>query len=138
VIASRGRNDRFPGSTVCAWLMVIAAVTFWLASAIHFGATVTIGSTTVRDPFPGAAFPEAIVGLVVALGAVALLARWRRSWSLAVGTTAFAIIVTLYGLSVTLGSGRSADVAYHLLVLAVLFVVLGTLIAVRRGRRRTI
>jgi len=135
---SGATHERFPGSTVCAVLMAVAAVTFWLASFIHFGATFSIGSTRVSDPFPGAAIPEAIVGVVVALGALGLFARWRLSWRLAVGTTAFAIIVTLYGLSVTLGGGRSADVAYHVSVLAVLFVVLATLMAGHRGRPRTL
>jgi hypothetical protein len=137
VIRTNATRERFSGSTLCAALMGVAAVTFWVASIIHFGATFSIGSTRVHDPFPGAAIPELIVGVVVALGSLGLFARWRAGWRLAVGTCAFAIIVTLYGLSVTLGGGRSADVAYHVSVLVVLFAVLATLIGYRRDRRGT-
>jgi hypothetical protein len=138
VIRTNATRERFSGSTLCAALMGVAAVTFWVASIIHFGATFSIGSTRVHDPFPGAAIPEAIVGIVVASGALGLVARWRSGWRLAVSTTAFAIVVTLYGLSVTLGGGRSADVAYHVSVLTLLFAVLGMLVAGHRGRHRTL
>ena len=123
---------------LCAVLMAIAAVTFWVASAIHFGATIPLGFTTLNDPFPGAAIPEAIIGVVVAIGALAIAERWRANWAIAVGTTSFAIVGTLFGLSVTLGSGRSADVVYHVSVLVVLFVALGVLLAARRGSQASV
>jgi hypothetical protein len=115
--------------------MAVAAVTFWIASAIHFGARIPLGFTTLHDPFPGAAIPEAIIGVVVASGVLAIAERWRANWGIAVGTTLFAIVGTLYGLSVTLGSGRSADIAYHVSVLVVLIVTLCLLIAARARDR---
>lgn len=112
--------------------MAVAAVTFWIASAIHFGARIPLGFTTLDDPFPGAAIPEAIIGVVVAFGVLAIAVRWPANWGIAIGTTSFAIVGTLFGLSVTLGSGRSADVAYHVSVLVLLFVTLGVLLVSRR------
>lgn len=128
------RTAPFPRSRIVGVLMIIAAAAFWTASAIHFGATIPLGLITVRDTFLGAAAPEAIVGLAMAIGAGAALARWQSSWTIALGCTAFAVLVTVYGLSVTLGSARTADVIYHIIMLVVLIVVLSLAIT---GRPRT-
>jgi hypothetical protein len=117
------------------WLLALAALTFWLASAIHFGLKVELGFALVSDPFPGAAVPEAVVGVVVALGAGSLLVFRQPRLGIAMAATAFAIAVTLYGLSVTAGSGRTADVLYHISVLAVLSAALALLLTARLGER---
>jgi hypothetical protein len=114
--------------------MALGAITFWVASAIHFGARIPVGFTTLDDPFPGAAIPEAIVGVVLAAGAFTIFIHWHANWGAAVGTTAFAILVTLYGLSITAGSGRTPDVGYHVAILVLLFCALGLLLLGRRGR----
>ena len=46
----------------------------------------------------------------------------------------FAILATLYGLSVTLGSSRTGDVAYHVFVLVLLLVIL-VLVLLPQGKR---
>lgn len=123
-----------------ARLLGIAALTFWIASAIHVGVTIPLGFATVSDLFPGAAIPEAVVGAVVAAGALALWSGRAAARGIALGTTTFAILVTLYGLSVTMRAGRAADVAYHVSVLVVLAGSLGLLVSRAPGRipeRRT-
>jgi hypothetical protein len=107
---------------MAGWLLALAALAFWVASAIHLGLTIPLGFATLSDPFPGAAVPEAVIGAVVALTAASLLALSPPRLSPAIGGTAFAVAVTLFGLSITLGSGRTADVVYHVSILAVLVV----------------
>lgn len=63
-----------------------------------------------------------------------MIARRARSWTAALATTLFALVGTLYGLSVTLGSSRTADITYHLGVLCLLTVIV-TLLLVPMGRR---
>jgi hypothetical protein len=53
--------------------MALAALTLFGASTIHFGVVVPFGVATVRDPFAGAAIPEAILGVVLAAGAIIVL-----------------------------------------------------------------
>lgn len=117
-------------STLPIALMAFAAVTFALASTVHFGVAVA----GIVDPFAGAAIPEAVIAVVVAAGAVCAAARVGGARWIAVGTTAFAILGTAFGLSITARSGISGDVAYHVGVLAVLLVTLGLLLADRRRR----
>jgi drug/metabolite transporter (DMT)-like permease len=124
------RNDR-----IAAALLLLAGVSFWIASAIHFGLTISLGFITVADPFVGAAAPEAILGLVVAAAGLYLLLRSDANFLVAACAAAFAIFITLYGLSITLSSGRGADVVYHLCVLVLLLVAL-CLILARRLRQR--
>ncbi len=62
-------------------LMFVAALTLLAASAVHAGLLGQI------DPFPGAAPPEALLGLVLAIGAVAAFLSWARAWGFAVVAT---------------------------------------------------
>jgi hypothetical protein len=97
-------------------------------SVIHFGVYVPVGFATISDSFPGAAPPEAVIAAVVAIGAAAVLTRRTKSRGIALGTTSFALLGTVYGLSVTLNSTRTGDVAYHLGILATLLVIFGLLL----------
>jgi hypothetical protein len=55
-----------------SWLLLVAALSFWAASAIHFALTIPLGFMTVSDLSRGAAVPEAILGFVVAAAALYL------------------------------------------------------------------
>jgi hypothetical protein len=101
-------------------LMALAALTLAIASAIHFGA----GLVGIHDPFPGAAIPEAVLSVVMAVGAVGAAAGRRAPRWLPLAATLLTLLGTLYGLSVTLGGGRTGDVAYHLFLLTLLVVCL--------------
>ncbi len=116
-------------------LMALAAASFAVASVVHFGVTITLGPVEIHDPFAGAAIPEGVIAVVLAIGLAASTIRWPMGWSLGVGTTLFALILTAYGLSVTIGTSRTGDVVYHVSILTVLIVILGLLLfsSARRG-----
>lgn len=122
-------NDRLGRvRAAIAVLMSVAAATLALASTIHFG--VRLG---VRDPFPDAAIPEAVLAVIVAGGVLAVVSR-RAAWPVALTTTLITIVGVLFGLSVTLRSARSGDVAYHVSLLVILVVTLCILVT-PAGRR---
>lgn len=114
-------------------LMALAAAAYAVASIVHFGVDIPVGFTTISDSFPSAAAPEAVIAAVVAIGAAAALTRRTNSKAIAVGTTSFALLGTVYGLSITLNSTRTGDVAYHLSILATLLIVLGLLLVPGRS-----
>jgi hypothetical protein len=101
-------------------LLAVAAITLAVASLLHFGVAIPLGATTIRDPFAGAAIPEAVIAAVVAAGAAATLGRLPLARWLAPAATLFALAGTLYGLTVTLRRGEAGDIAYHLTLLTML------------------
>jgi hypothetical protein len=114
-------------------LMALAAAAFAIMSIVHFGVDLPVGFTTISDPFPGAAAPEAVIAAVVAIGATAALTRRPKSRGIALGTTSFAFLGTVYGLNITLNSTRTGDIAYHLSILATLLIILGLLLVPARS-----
>jgi hypothetical protein len=113
---------------VIAWLMALAAVTFGIASALHFDIRITIGSLVIQgESFRGAAIPEAVIGIIVAAGDIAWISRTHAGAILALCATVFAILGVLLGLyEITRGGTvrTIADLVYHVSVLALLLVVL--------------
>ena len=47
---------------------------------------------------------------------------------MALGTSLFALLLTIFGLTVTIGSGRTGDIVYHVTVLVALLVIVALLI----------
>ncbi|HEX6444299.1 MAG TPA: hypothetical protein VF053_04355 [Streptosporangiales bacterium] len=131
----RGPARRPPGVGVGA-LMAFAAVTFAIASFVHSGATVPLGPVTVRDPFQGAMVPEAVIAVLVAVGAVSILARLRASRPVAVVACVVAILGTCYGLTVTVPRGQVGDITYHVGILALLLFIGALLVGPRRAAPR--
>ncbi len=119
-------------------LMAFAAAAFAVVSTVHFGVDIPLGFATVSDSFPGAAPPEAVIAAVVATGAAAVLTRRTKSRAIALGTTGFALLGTAYGLSITLNSTRTGDVAYHLSILVTLLVILALLLVPGRPGTRPV
>ncbi len=136
-VASPGgpRTQWQPVSVAICGLMVVATVAFAVASIIHFGVTLTLGPVRINDPFGGAAIPEAVIAAVLAMGSATLIARWAMAWPSALGAALFAFLLTIYGLTVTLRSSRTGDIAYHISILVVLAVIVGLLLlpAARRN-----
>ena len=126
------RNATLP-SRALGVLIAGAAVSFAVASVIHAGVAIPLGVTRVSDPFPGAVVPEAVIAVAVAGGALAVLTRRPAARGIAVTTTLFALLGTTLGLTITLESARTGDVAYHVGILVVLAVILGLLLL--PGRR---
>jgi hypothetical protein len=133
-----GRPRRAPVAIAIGGLMAVAAVAFAAASVIHFGTVIALGPITVDDPFPGAAIPEAVIAVVLAIGALSVLTRRPARWGIAVAATVFTLLLTLYGLTVTVGSARTGDIAYHVAVLLLSVGILGLLLlpAGRQGLSR--
>ena len=123
-----------PMAIAICGLLGLAAAAFVVASLVHFGVVIPLGLLTLDDPFPGAAIPEAILALVLAIGALSVLARRPARWRVALAAALFAFLVTLYGLTVTVGSARTADITYHISILVVLVVIIGLLL-LPQGRR---
>jgi hypothetical protein len=101
--------------------MAAEAAAFALASAAHF-----------VTGFTDAAIPELVIAAVLGLGSAVVLAQRPRAWGTAVGTTSFAALGTIVGLTI-IATGRqdAPDLAYHATILVALA---ATLIAL--GRRR--
>lgn len=117
-------------------LMALAAAAFAVVSVVHFGVDIPLGFSTVSDSFPGAAPPEAVIAAVVAVGAMSVLTGRSNSRGVGLATTSFALLGTVYGLTVTLNSARSGDVISHFGILAMLVFTLGiTLLPGRRDAR---
>lgn len=111
-------------NTLIRGLMVLGALTLFLASAVHSG---LLGAL---DPFEAAALPEAIIGVVLLAGALGVHFWWPSSWAFAFGATLFAVLGTLVGLRFTLPRAESGDIGYHLTLLGALLVL--TVLLVRQ------
>jgi hypothetical protein len=123
-----------PIALAIAGLMAVAAGAFAVASLVHFGVAITLGPLTLDDPFSGAAIPEAILALLLGIGAAMVIIRRPARWAVALATTLFALFVTIYGLSVTVSSSRTGDIVYHVSILMVLAVIVALLL-LPPGRR---
>lgn len=104
--------------------MVVAAVTFLIASLVHSG---LMGGLGVHDRFDGATVPELVIGVVLLAGAVPVLARLRRARPFAAVAVGFAVVGTIVGLNFTLPTGRAGDIAYHVAILVALLIIAGWL-----------
>ena len=104
--------------------MALAAATLLIASAIHFGLRVPLGAVVIADPFPGAAVPELVLGILLGAGVLLRFAGWRHSRVAAIAVAAITLLGTVYGMTVTLRGARTGDIAYHLALLLMLLVTL--------------
>lgn len=105
-------------------VMLAEAASLGIASYLHRDGTIPLGFTVVHgERFLSASIPEAVIGAVLAAGAVIVLAAPARARWTAVCATGFAILGFVVGLFFVLTSGRpdiTADLAYHATGLAVL------------------
>jgi len=108
--------------------MAAEAATFALASAIHFA----VG-------FTDAAIPELLIAAVLGLGGAAALSGRPHAWGAAAGTTSFAALGTIVGLTI-IATGRqdAPDLAYHATILAALTATLIALWRLRDAARRPV
>jgi hypothetical protein len=119
-----------------AVVMLAEAATFGVASYLHLDGRIPLGFTTIAgEHFGRASVPEAIIGAVLAAGAVVVAVAPGRARTAALGATGFAILGVLAGLGFVLTSSRphiAVDLAYHLTILLVLLA--GLVVLVRTGR----
>jgi hypothetical protein len=121
------RADRTITRRVAA-LMVFEAATLAVASAMHLSGNVQGRSLPFNPDHAGVA--EAIIGIVLAAGAVIMFRAPARARAVGLAATGFAIVGFLVGLNFTARGGHLPDVAYHVIMLPVL---IGGLIALLRS-----
>jgi peptidoglycan/LPS O-acetylase OafA/YrhL len=109
-------------------LMAFGAATLAVASFVHLAGYTPAGT---KPPFEAshAGVAEAIIGVVLVFGAIAVLRASSRAWEIAVATTGFAILGFLVGLTITARGGDLPDVLYHVTILPVL--IFGLIVLVR-------
>jgi peptidoglycan/LPS O-acetylase OafA/YrhL len=115
-------------------VMAFVAATLAAGSFVHL-AGYTPGGT--KPPFDAdhAGIAEAIIGVVIAAGAVSVLSAAPRARTAAVAATSFAILGFLVGLNMTARGGDLADVVYHVVTLPILVVTL--ILLVRSGTKQS-
>jgi hypothetical protein len=113
-----------------AAVMAFESATLVVASIVHLSGNVHGRS----EPFDAehAGIAEAVIGTVLACGALTMLHGSRRTRAVGLGTTSFAIAGFLLGLNLTARGGDLPDVAYHVTMLPVL---IGTLVVTLRMRQ---
>jgi hypothetical protein len=91
--------------------MLAAAATIGIASYLHLDGRIPLGFTTISgEHFSRVSVPEAIIGAVLAAGAVVVTVAPRRARAVALGAVGFAVLGVLAGLGFALTSssrGRS-------------------------------
>jgi len=86
-----------------AVVMLAAAATFGIASYLHLDGRVPLGIFTITgERFSRASVPEAIIGVVLAAGAVVVVVAPRRALVVAVSAVGFAALGVLAGLGFVL------------------------------------
>jgi hypothetical protein len=113
-------------------LIGLQALTLAVISPLHLSGVLGGGTKPFNPTAAGTA--EALIGIVLTLGALALLRDTGHAHTVALAATAFAIVGFLVGLSFTLRGGNAIDIAYHATILPLLLITLFALL--RRGERR--
>lgn len=126
---------RQSASMAIAGLMIVTACTLLIASLIHFGPRLPLGLVTIQDPFSGAATPEAVLGVILGLGAAFFISGRPGGREMAAASAIFTLLLSLYGLSITLREGRTGDVVYHITLLVMLAAIIVGLLRSRFPKR---
>jgi hypothetical protein len=111
-----------------AVLMGFEALTLALISTLHLSHTLGGRSKPFNPTAAGTA--EAVIGVVLAAGAVSLL-RSQKGRTAALAATGFAIAGFLVGLTFTISGGNAIDIAYHAVMLPLLLLTLRALLRLR-------
>lgn len=119
-------------------VMMAEAATLGIASYLHRDGHIPLGFTAIHgEQYASASGPEAVIGAVLAVGAVIAATVPARARRAAVFATGFAIFGFLIGTVFVLTSGRPSvtiDLTYHAILLTVLIT---TLVMLALGRPRT-
>jgi hypothetical protein len=121
------RRDGHKLTRNVAALMVFVAATLAVASGLHLAGTVQ-GRSPFNPDHAGVA--EAVIGIVLAAGAVVMFRSPALARAVGLAATGFAIVGFLVGLNFTARGGHLPDVTYHLVLLPIL---VGGLIALLRA-----
>jgi hypothetical protein len=119
-------------SRLIATLIGFEALTLAVISSLHLSGVLGGGAKPFNPTAAGTA--EAVIGVVLALGALALRRATAGGRDAAVAANAFANIGFLVGLGFTLRGGDAIDVAYHAVMLPLLFLTMAALLRLRPTR----
>jgi peptidoglycan/LPS O-acetylase OafA/YrhL len=114
-----------------AVLMAVQAVTLGVASTLHLTGHVHGRSAPFNADHAGIA--EAIIGVLLAAGAVAMVRFPARGRAIGLVLNGFAIVGFLNGLSMTAEGGDAPDIAYHLVLLPLLIASIVVLLGAKPG-----
>jgi hypothetical protein len=117
-------GDRNVVRGAVGFLDALYAATFLLAVLLHVGIRILLGFAVLEEPRrPFAVIVEGAAGLVLALGAFAVLTRKTWAWAAAIGAHAFALAGVLWGMvAVAAGRGPHTQLndTYHRVMVVVL------------------
>jgi hypothetical protein len=115
------RPDTARGTMLALRLVTLAdAALYFVAAILHWGARIRLGPMVLAFPAPvrPASIAEATIGVALTVGAVALLARLRSTRIIAWTVYVFALVGTLFGLTIALLRGLpAADRWIHVVML---------------------
>lgn len=109
-----------------AAVMVAEAASMAVFSALHLSGALHLGGDSARALPAGIA--EAIICVALLSGVGAMLRRGPHARGVAIGAVSFAIAGFALGLSITVGGGATADLAYHATMLPLLLATLVVLL----------
>lgn len=102
--------------------MLAEAATLWVASYLHRQGRISLGFTVIKgEHFPGASIPELVIGIVLALGALVVLAAPARARRPALIASGFGVFGILVGITIVITGGSpnaTVDLTYHATILA--------------------
>ena len=144
-MADLGPAERHRMRTTLGILAAGYAATFLVAVLLHVGVEIPLGFTALEEPRrPVAVVVEGMAGLLLGLGALAVLARRTWAWAAVTGAHAVALAGVLWGMvAVAAGRGPHTQLndTYHrvmvVLLAATLLLLLTPLGRTLLGRERT-
>jgi hypothetical protein len=119
-------------------LTVANAALYFVAALLHLGVRIPlgVGTLSVPEPIPPATVVETLIGAGLAAAAVAQFVHARRERRLTWAAYGFALVGTVFGLTVALLRGlHGLDIWIHVVMLAGLaggFVLLSVATSTRR------
>jgi hypothetical protein len=117
-----------------AALMMVEAASLAVASTLHLSGLVHGRAQPYNAS--GAGIAEAVICVVLLLGASALARRREAGGPAARAATGFAIAGFIFGLSITVQGGDLPDIAYHATVLPLLIITFVLIVRYRAGSLR--
>ena len=125
-------NRRDRRTARIATLMGFEAGTLVVIASLHLSGILGGGSKPFRPTDAGIA--EALIGLVLIYGVIALVRSFAHARNIALAAIIFAIVGFIVGLNFTLRGGDAIDVTYHATMLPLLCITLILLVRSEAGR----
>ena|SRR5436190_16343943 len=114
-----------------ATVLAVVAVSLFIASALHLSGFVH-GRSDIYDA-DDAGIAEAVIGVVLVVGAVGLVRSAARARAMGLAATGFAVAGFGVGITITAQGGHTPDIAYHAAVLPILIATFVTLVRSARS-----